>query len=132
MNLKKFFFFFFFFVCWIFIAARVFSSCSKQGAPLPLRGTGFSSQWLLLLQSKSASSAAVAQGISSPLACGVSPGRDQNCAPCIGKWILNLWNTREVLLGFLRTGPNNMEILASSGIKSFIIGRVTSKGSEWG
>ena len=74
----------------------------------------------------------MAQGISPPLHVESPQVGDQNCAPCIGRWILNLWATREVLLGFLRTGTNIMEILASSGIESFITGRVTSKGSEWG
>ena len=34
--------------------------------------------------------------ISYPAECGISQTRDQTCVPCIGRWILHRWTTREV------------------------------------
>ena len=43
-------------------------------------------------------------GFSCPKACGILLDRDQTHVPCIGRWILNHWTTREVLvLFFLET-----------------------------
>ena len=39
----------------------------------------------------------VAQGLSCPLACGIFPNQGLTCVPCIGRWSLNHWTTREVL-----------------------------------
>ena len=39
----------------------------------------------------------VARGLSYPIVCGdvSSPTRDRTCVPCIGRWVLNHWTTRE-------------------------------------
>ena len=40
-----------------------------------------------------------AHRLSCPATCGISvphPTRNQTCVPCIGRWILNHWTTREV------------------------------------
>ena len=41
-------------------------------------------------------SAVAAHRLSCPEACGISQTRDQTHGPCICRWILNHWNTREV------------------------------------
>ena len=46
-----FFFFFNFWLCWIFVAARGLSLAAASGGYSSLRCTGFSLQWLLVLQS---------------------------------------------------------------------------------
>ena len=38
----------------------------------------------------------VVHQLSCPSACGISQIRDQSCVPCIGRWIYNLWPTRNV------------------------------------
>ena len=41
------------------------------------------------------------------VACGLFPGRDQACIPCIGRWIPNHWTTREVL-------PTDLKLISYS------------------
>ena len=68
------------------------------GATLELQCMGFSSWWLLLLQSRAlgrVGSAIVAHGLSCSVAWS-SLTRDQTSIPCIGRQILNQWTTREV------------------------------------
>ena len=60
----------------------------------PFRCAGFSLRWLLLL--RSTGSAVVAPRLSCSEACGIYPDRDQTHVPCIGRWILLHWTTREV------------------------------------
>ena len=48
--------------------------------------SGFSLQCLLLLRSTV---------LLCPAACGIFPTRDQTHVPCIGRWTLNHWTTRE-------------------------------------
>ena len=61
---------------------------------------GFSLRWLLLLQSKR--SRAQAQSsctrLVAPWHVGFSPIRDQTCVPCIGRWSLYHWASREAPL----------------------------------
>ena len=47
----------------------------------------------------SSASAVVAHRPSCPAACGSSQTRDRARAPCVGRWILNHWITREVPVG---------------------------------
>ena len=78
--------------------ARAFSSCGEQGLLLP-QCTGFSLQWLLLLQSmgsrragsvvvalglQSTGSVVVVHGLSCSAACGILP--DQGSNPCPLHW----------------------------------------------
>ena len=65
---------------------------------------GFALRWLLLLQSTGSrvgrrASVVTAHRLSGPATCGIFPDqtRDRTCIPCIGRWILNQWTTREVL-----------------------------------
>ena len=39
------------------------------------------------------------------------PNRDQTCVPCIGRWILNHWTTREVPFDFLIQFQGKSELL---------------------
>ena len=48
-----------------------------------------------------AGSVVVVQGLSSLVACGISPGRGSNPYPLYDRWILKYWTTREVLHYFL-------------------------------
>ena len=48
------------------------------------------------LTPSSAGSVVTAHRLSCPMACGSSQTRSQIHLPCIGKWILNHWTTREV------------------------------------
>ena len=67
--------------------------------------TGFSLQWLLLLQSigsRHAGSRVQAQklrctGLVTPQHVGSIQTGDQTHVPCTGRWILNHWTTREVV-----------------------------------
>ena len=43
-------------------------------------------------------SVVVAHGLSYPMACGIFPDQGSNSSRWIGRWILNHWTTREVLL----------------------------------
>ena len=44
-------------------------------------------------------SAVTARRLSGPVACGIFPNQtwDRTCIPCIGRWSLNQWTTREGL-----------------------------------
>ena len=53
---------------------------------------GFSSWWLLLLQSTGLRE----PGTSCPMACGIFWTKDGTLVPCIGRQIHNHWTTREV------------------------------------
>ena len=66
---------FFFWLCWFFVAAyQIFIA----------EGNSFS--------------LVAACGLSCPRVCGILGTRDQISVPCIGRWILNHWTTREVPL----------------------------------
>ena len=91
--------------CWL----RPFLQLRQVGATL-LWCVGFSMQWLLLLQGSSSmaqglqplvgSTAPVQQlrcpGFVAPSPVGSSQTRDPTPVPCIDRWILNHWTTREV------------------------------------
>ena len=81
-----------------------FSSCSGGGGCSSLR---CSVRWLLLLQSTgSRHTAVVMHGLRCSRRVGSSQTRDWIRVPCIGRWILNHWTTREVpLFYFLLPGP---------------------------
>ena len=66
------------------------SSCGWWG-PEHMGSVVCSMQALLLRRT---SSVVVVHRLSCPMAC--SPTRDWTCAPCIGRWILHHWTTREV------------------------------------
>ena len=73
--------------------ALVFSSCrSRSESYFSLRSSGFPLQWLLLLCK------AGCMGFVPPQHGESFWTRDQICAPCIGRQILNYWATRVVLL----------------------------------
>ena len=76
--------------------AWAFSSCSKQGL-LSRCSVGFSLRWLLLLSSMGSRHARFSSWgsqASLPLSMWNLPVPG---VPCIGRWILNHWTTREVL-----------------------------------
>ena len=52
-------------------------------------------------------SVAVAHGLACPQH-GLSPDQGSNSCPCVGRWTLNHWTTREVLifLNFMSVSPN--------------------------
>ena len=68
------------------------------GVTLWLWWSGFSLWWLLFLQS-TGSRVVVALGLIALGHVGSSRIRDQTCVPCIGRWILNHWTTREAPAG---------------------------------
>ena len=103
---KKF-LFIYFWLRWIFVAARGLSLLVARGGYSSMRCTGFSWQWLLLLQSTgsrctgSSSCGTRAQqlwgtGLVAPWHVGSSRARAQTRVPCIGRQILNHCPTREV------------------------------------
>ena len=93
--------------CYLVLAAlclcrcvRTFSSCSERG---PLSScsawashcSGFSCcrVWTL----GRSDSVVLVHWLGCFMVCGVFPNQESNPCPCIGKWILNHWTTREVL-----------------------------------
>ena len=100
---------------WVFVAVRGLSLVAASGGYSSLQFTGFSLQWLLLLQSTGSrcmgfsSCGSRAQqlwhtGLAALRHVGSSWARDRTRVPCIGRWILNHCSTREVPIGsFLYT-----------------------------
>ena len=83
---------------------RTLSSCSKWGYS-SLQCTGFSMQWLLLLQSTGSKACGIQKlqhtrsvvwctGLVAPWYVGSSQTKDQTCVPYIGRLILNHQTTR--------------------------------------
>ena len=64
---------------------------------------------------------------------GSSQTRDCTCVPCIGKWILNHWTTREVwLYVYLSTSTTTSFLMASlCMVHSFHIQFICNFGSEF-
>ena len=92
---------------WVFVAACGLSLVVASGGYFSMRCTGFSLQWLLLLQStgsrhKGFSNCGMqaqqlwCKGLVAPRHVGFSRTRDRTCVPCIGRQILNHCATREV------------------------------------
>ena len=84
-------------LCWVVIAVA-----------------GFSLRWLLLLHSMRSRRT----GLVALWHGGSSGSRARNPVPCIGRWILNHWATREVLIQFLF----NCKFCILSLIRSLLIG----------
>ena len=95
--LNKFIYLFKFWLCWVFVAARGLSLVVASGGYSSLWCTGFSSQWLLLLQSTGSRCV----GLVAPRHVGSSLTRARTYVPCIGRQILNHCTTREALVLFL-------------------------------
>ena len=79
------------------VAAHGLSSCGARA----LQSAGFSScgtwaQQLLLVGSRAWAQQLWRTGLVAPRYVGSSWIRDQTSVPCIGRWILNCWTTREV------------------------------------
>ena len=99
-----------FWLHWVFIAAHGLSLVVASGGYSSLWYTGFSLQWLLLWsmgarahrlqQLRRVGSVARHLGLVVLWKVGPSRARDQTRVPCIGRWILSPWTTREVLPGF--------------------------------
>ena len=106
-HFLKFILFIYFWLHWVFVAARGLSLVAVSGGYSLLQCTGFSLQWLLLLQSTgsrrvgfsrcdawasvvvahglwSAGSVIVVHGLSCSTACGIFPDQDLN--PCPLHW----------------------------------------------
>ena len=82
------------------------------GATLQLRCLGFSLWWLPLLWSMDSKAQEWrCTGLAALQHVGSSWTRGQTCAPCIGRWILNHWTTREVLNThfFKTTNPSGLQ-----------------------
>ena len=115
--------FIYFWLRWVFIAARGLSLVAASGGCSSLWFAGFSSRWLLLLQSTGsrhtgfsscgsqaqwlwlAGSRAQAQqswrtGLVAPRHVGSSQTRARTSVPCIGRQILNHCATREAQLHY--------------------------------
>ena len=98
------FLFLYFWLCLVFPAAHMLSRVLATGGCSSARCSGFSLQWLPLWQSSgsSAGSIVVARGLSFPGHEDSYWTRNPTRVPCIGRWILNHWTTREVpVVGFL-------------------------------
>ena len=115
----------YFWLCWVFVAARGLSLVVVSGGYSSFLCTGFSLLWLLLLRSMGsrragfrscgtwaqqlwlAGSRAQARqlwrtGFAAPRHVGSSGTRARTRVPCIDRWMLNHYATREVLpLAFL-------------------------------
>ena len=79
---------------WVFVAAHGLSLVAAKGSYSSWGCAGFSLWWLLLLQSmgsRRAGSVVVGHGMWNLPGPGLEPR-----VPCIGRWILNHWTTREV------------------------------------
>ena len=84
---------------WVFGAAHGLSLAAVRQGCSSLWCAVSSLRWLLLLRSSS-SRVQVQQlwctGLAAPWSERSSQTRDWTCVPCIGRWILNHWITREV------------------------------------
>ena len=80
---------FYFWLCWVFIAGRGLSLVSVSG--------GLLASCCVWASHCGSFSCWEAHGLSCPMPCGISWTREWPHVPCIGKWILNHWATREVL-----------------------------------
>ena len=82
---------------WVFVAVRAFSSCGEQRL-LSIAVL----QLLILVASCSRAQAlehriiAVCMGLAAHGMWDLSWTRDGTCVPCVGRWILNHWTTRDV------------------------------------
>ena len=105
---KETFFFFFciyLWLCWVFVAAWAFSSCSEQGLLSKSQCLGSSLWWPLMLLSRgsgivgsvvSTGSLVVVHWLTcSEATKGSFQTRGQTCVSCIGRWILYPWAPRE-------------------------------------
>ena len=91
-----------------------FLQLQQSGATFQLQCPGFSVWWLLLLRSTGSRGTGVSScsmqaqqpwstGLVGPQHGGSSQTRDQKHVPCIARWILNHWTTREALLALLQS-----------------------------
>ena len=119
------FYFIYFWLHWVFVAARRLS--------LVVRSGGFSLRWLLLLQSTGSRRAGFSScgtwaqqfwlsgsrvqapqlwrtGLAAPRHVGSSRTGARTRVPCIGRWILNHYATREALAYFLMVQKNQSNI----------------------
>ena len=103
----KIYLFIYLWLCWVFVAVRGLSLVAVCGASSRLWCTGFSLQWLLLLQSTGSRCAGFSScgtraqqlwltGLVAPWHVGSSQTRHRTHVPCIGRWILKHCTTREV------------------------------------
>ena len=94
------FFIFYLWLHWVFIAACGFSLVAESSGYSSLQCTGFSLWWLLLLRSVGSRACGHlylwVTGSVAARHVGSSWTRDQTHVPCIGRWILNHWITREL------------------------------------
>ena len=104
-------------MCWVFIAAPAFSSCSDWALYSLFRCTRFLSQWLLLLQGAGCRHLGLGScelwalehslsscGLVAPCHVGSSWTGDQTPVSCIGRWILTFCATREIPESFQNAG----------------------------
>ena len=85
-------------LCWVFIAGCGLSLVVVRGGYSSLWCSGFSLWWLLLLQSTGSRCTGFSNcstGLLTLRHVGSSRTRDWTCVPCIIRWILNYWTTRE-------------------------------------
>ena len=80
-------FFFFFWLHWFVVVAHSLSLAVVSSGGFSCCGAH--AQWLWLM------------GLVAPRHVESSQTRDKTCVPCIVRWILNHWATREVRIGFL-------------------------------
>ena len=94
-------FFFFSWLHWVVVAVCGLSLVASSGSYSVFQGKGFPPQWFLLSQSTSSRHVGVevmAHGLSCSMASGVFLDQGLNLSPCLGRWTLNHWTTREVHL----------------------------------
>ena len=88
-----FFFFHFSWLCWVFVAVCGLSLVALSGSYSCCRVSVFPLQWFLMSQSTSSRHVGLVV-----MASRIFLDRGLNLIPCLGRWILNHWTTREVHL----------------------------------
>ena len=79
---------FYFWLHWVFVVAHSLSLAAVNSGGFCCCGAH--AQWLWLM------------GLVAPRHAESSQTRDGTCVPCIVRWFLNHWTTREVRIGLLR------------------------------
>ena len=91
--------FIYFWLCWVFIAAQVFSSCGQWEllSSFNAQTSHFSSFFLWFPGSRAQAQLLQCGGLVALLACGIFPDQGSNPRACTGRQIHNHWTTRKVL-----------------------------------
>ena len=104
--------------------AQAFSSCRERGLLSVVVHRPIAVASLVVEHGLWGTGASVVmvQGFSCPAEYGIFPGRDGTRVPCIGRWTLNHWITREVLsliffFFFFFYGRSGLCFSWSSGLK---------------